>query len=147
MTAPLPASSRTDEDLAAAREHFAAGLPGWTWPAAYGVARVDDGGLVFGHVNPPGGTHLLPAVVLATVCGHASGTATYELSADRFREAVEFLAPAEAAEHWEHPNLWSWRELLDDGGSTSSFLAFFVGDVDDPPVDDHDAAYRSRLRA
>jgi hypothetical protein len=145
VTAPLPPAWRTDEDLAAARQHFAALIPGWQWPAAYAVARVDDGGLVFGHVNEPGGSHRLPAVVLASVCGHASGTATYELTADELRKAVELLAPAEAAVHWEHPNLWSWRELIDGAGSTGRFTAFFVADVDDPPADDHDAAFRARL--
>ena len=59
--AALPAAWRTDADLAAARQHVAARIPGWTWPTAYGVALVDDGELVFGHVNEPGGTHRLPA--------------------------------------------------------------------------------------
>jgi hypothetical protein len=145
VTASLPAAWRTDEDLAAARQHFAAGIPGWKPPAAYGVARLDDGGLVFGHVNEPGGVHRLPAVVLATVCGHASGTATYELTADQLRRAVTLLAPAEAAVHWEHPNLWSWRGLLDGTGSAGRFRAFFVADVDDPPVDARDAAFRAVL--
>ena len=67
MTAQLPAVWRTDEDLAAAQQHFAAGIPGRDPPIAYGVARLDDGGLVFGHVNEPGGMHRLPAVVLAVV--------------------------------------------------------------------------------
>ena len=111
----------------------------------YGVARVDDGELVFGHVNQPGGMHRLPAVVLATVCGHASGTATYALTADRLREAVELLTPAEAARHWEHPNLWSWRELLDGSGQDDGFVAFFVAAVDDPPADERDAVFRTRL--
>jgi hypothetical protein len=145
VTASLPTAWRTDEDLAAARQHFAAGIPGWEPPVAYGVARVDDGGLAFGHVNEPGGVHRLPAVVLASVCGHASGTATYELTADQFRRAVELLAPAEAAVHWEHPNLWSWRELLDRAGPAGRFVSFFVADVDDPPADDRDAAFRARL--
>jgi hypothetical protein len=145
VTAALPAAWRTDDDLAAARQHFAARIPGWTWPTAYGVARVDDGELVFGHVNEPGGTHRLPAVVLASVCGHGSGTATYELTADQLRSAVELLTPAEAALHWEHPNLWSWRELLDGTGADGRFVAFFVADLDDPPADERDAAFRGRL--
>ena len=143
----LPPAWRTDGDLAAARQHFGARIPGWTEPAAYGVARVDDDGLVFGHVNRPGGSHRLPAVVLATVCRHASGTATYALTAGRLRKAVDLLAPAEAAVHWEHPNLWSWRELLGGGGERfDRFLAFFVADIGEPPVDEHDAAFRERLR-
>ena len=107
MTAPLPTVWRTAEDLASARQHFAARIPGWTWPASYGVARVDDGELVFGRVNEPGGTHRLPAVVLASVCGHVSGTSTYPLTTDQLRRAVE---------------------------------------LDDPPADDRDVAFRARLR-
>ena len=145
MTAALPPHWRTDEELAAARRHFAACIPGFQPPVAYGVARTDGGTLVFGHVNEPGGEHRLPAIVLASVCGHVAGTATYELTADELRRAVELLAPAEAALHWEHPNLWSWRELLDGGGPASSFVAFFVGDVADAPVDDRDVAFRARL--
>ena len=145
MTTALPSRWPADEDLAAARRWFASRIPGFQPPVAYGVARVDDGGLVFGHVNEPGGEHRLPGIVLASVCGHASGTATYELTPEELRRAVELLAPAEAALHWEHPNLWSWRALLDGAGPADSYLAFFVGDVADPPVDERDAAFRARL--
>jgi hypothetical protein len=147
VTSALPVAWRTDEHLAAAREHFAARIPGWQWPAAYGVARVDDDGLVFGHVNEPGRRHRLPAVVLAAVCGHTAGTATYDLSAGRLQKAVELLGPAEAAVHWDHPNLWSWRELLSGAGAYARFAAVFVGDPDDPPADERDAAFRRRLPA
>jgi len=145
VTSPLPSQWRTDEDLAAARRSFAERIPGFRPPVAYGVARVDDGELVFGHVNQPGGEHRLPGIVLATVCGHASGTATYELTPDELRRAVELLTPAEAAVHWQHPNLWSWRELLGDAGPDASYLAFFGGDVTDPPADDRATAFRARL--
>ena len=145
MTAPLPDAWRTDEDLLAARRHFAEPIPGFVPPVAYGVAREDDGELVFEHVNEPGGAHRLPAEVLDTVCGHVSGTATYPMTAAQLRRAVELLAPAEAAVHREHPNLWSWRELLADSSDTDAFLAFFVADLDDPPADDRDAAFRDRL--
>jgi hypothetical protein len=145
VTSALPPRWRTDEDLAAARQWFASSIPGFEPPVAYGVARVDDGELVFGHVNQPGGEHRLPAIVLASVCGHASGTATYELTTEELRRAAELLAPAEAAVHWQHPNLWSWRQLLDEAGPGTSYLAFFVGDVADPPVDERDTAFRARL--
>jgi hypothetical protein len=138
---------RTDEELASARQRFAAAVPGYVPPAAYGVARLDAEGLTFGEVNGVGYTHRLPAVVLATVCGCTSGTATFRLSAEQLREAITLLAPAEAAVHWEHPNLWTWRELLDGGDDSSTFLAFFVADPADPPVDDHDGAFRIRLTA
>ena len=55
------------------------------------------------------------------------------------------LAPAEAALHWEHPNLWSWRELLEGARADSTFVAFFVADPADAPVDDLDAGFRARF--
>src|SRR5687768_6875725 len=122
----------TDEDLAAARQRFAEQIPGFAAPAAYGVARVDDGELTFGHVNDIGGNHRLPAAVLASVCGYVADTATFELSREEFSRAVELLSPAEAAEHWDHPNLWSWRELLESADAGSKFVAMFVRNADDP---------------
>jgi hypothetical protein len=44
----------TDDDLRSAYARFAAGIPGFVLPAAYGVAREDRSGLTFGHVNRPG---------------------------------------------------------------------------------------------
>jgi hypothetical protein len=109
------------------------------------VARLDGEQLVFGAVNGVGSIHRLPAAVLASVCGYTSRTATFRLTAAELGEAVTRLAPAEAALHWEHPNLWSWRELLDGAGSSSTFLAFFVADPADPPVDEHDSAFRAQM--
>jgi hypothetical protein len=109
------------------------------------VARVDGDRLTFAEVNRVGGIHRLPAAVLASVCGYTSRTATFPLSGADLREAVTRLTPAEAAVHWEHPNLWSWRELLDGADSSSTFVAFFVADPADAPVDAHDAAFRDRL--
>ena len=118
---------RTDEELVAARQRFAEMVPGYVAPATYGVLRIDgDGGYEFGHINGPGGGHMLPAAVLASVCGHASGTQTYELTVEEFAGAVERLSPAEAATHVEHPNLWSWRRLLEGVGAGSRFVVFFV---------------------
>ena len=114
-------------------------------PAAYGVARVDADGLTFGAVNGVGSIHRLPAAVLASVCGYTSRTATFPLSGAELAEAVSRLAPAEAALHWEHPNLWSWRELRDGAPPSSTFVAFFVADPADAPVDTHDAAFRAQL--
>ena len=145
MSPPPPSAWRTDEDLVAARRYLAGQIHGYRPPSAYGVARVDGDELVFGHVNEPGGVHRLPADVLATVCGHASGTADNELTAAQLRRAVELLAPTEAAVHREHPNLWSWRGLLQQAGPDARFVAFFVADPDDPAADDRDAAFRVRL--
>jgi hypothetical protein len=116
----------TDEDLRAARERFAARIPGYVQPTAYTLARKDPGGLTFGYLNGPGGEHKLPAAVLASVCGYVNRSAVFRLSRDQAAKAVELLAPAEAATHWEHPNLWSWRRLLAGAKHGSSFLAYFV---------------------
>lgn len=135
----------TDEKLTAARERFAAKIPGYVHPAAYAVARVDGDKLTFGAVNGFDGVHNLPAVVLATVCGYTSETATFELTARQLAEAAELLAPAEAATHWDHPNLWSWRELLDGAEPTSTFVAFYLTAPGDPAVNALDTAFRARL--
>ncbi len=135
----------TDEDLFAAAIRFAERLPGYRPPAAYSVARLDPDATVFAHLNAPGGKHLLPAVVLASVCGHSTGTATYRLRQDQFSDAIDRLAPAEAATHHDHPNLWSWRPLLSNAAAGSSFVAVFVEHLTDPPVDDVDAEFRAHL--
>ena len=132
----------TDEDLKAARERFEARTPGYVAPVAYSVARKDPAGLTFGHVNRPGGKHRLPVAALAAYCGYTATTAVEELAGDRLAEVVEALAPAEAATHVPHPNLWSWRKLLADAGPDSTYLAFFLVNPDDPAVSDEEGEFR-----
>ena len=136
---------RTDEELAAAAAGFARRTPGYVVPAAYGVARLDDGTLTFGEVNGPGHASRLSAAVLGHVCGYRGRTSTYRLSPAEFERAVTLLAPAAAAVHREHPNLESWRQLLAQASPESVFLAFFLADPRDEPVGPHDAVFRSRL--
>lgn len=135
----------TDADLHAARERFTQRVHGFEPPVAYSVARVDDGHLTFGHVNDPRSEHRLPAVVLASFCGYTNRTGTYPLGKEDLSRAIAALAPAEAATHWEHPNLWSWRRLLDEAGPESTFIAFYLAHLDDPATDQHDSAFRSLL--
>ena len=135
----------TDDDLRAACQRFAAQIAGFVLPAAYTVARRDASGLTFGHVNGFGAVRPLPAVVLASVCGYAATTGVFAMSRDRFAEAVRRLAPAAAATHLPHPNLWSWRDLLAKAGADTAFLAIFVADADDPPADPDDARFRRLL--
>jgi hypothetical protein len=116
----------TDEDLRAAHVRFAARTPGYVQPLAYALARRDRDGLTAGHVNEPGGEHKLPAAVLASVCGYVNRSGVFPLTRDQVVEAVELLSPAEAATHWDHPNLLSWRRLLTTAGPDSFFLAYFV---------------------
>ena len=135
----------TDEDLREAHDRFAEGIPAYRSPAAYGVARVDADGLIFGHLNPPGAVRPLPAVVLAAACGYTNSTMTVRMKSDLLQKATDLLSPAEAATHMPHPNLWSWRRLMDEAGPEAQFVAFFIADPDDPAVDDLDAQFRTML--
>jgi hypothetical protein len=116
----------TDADLATARQRFAAQIPGFRSPAAYGVARIDAGRLTFGFVNKPDSIHRLPAIALATICGYTFRTGVFPLSLEEFSGAVAALQPAVAATHWDHPNLWSWRRLLEflGGATTDRIIAW-----------------------
>ncbi|GAA1296100.1 hypothetical protein [Saccharothrix xinjiangensis] len=147
MTTAGPEAWATDDDLRSARERFIAGIPGFAMPEACAVARVDAGVLTYGHVNRPGEVRPLPTAVLASVCGYVATTAVFRLDRDRFAEVVDRLAPAEAATHVRHPNLWSWRDLLTGAAPDSTFLVFFVASTDDPPVDEDDARFRRLLAA
>ncbi|MDQ7909602.1 hypothetical protein RB614_34290 [Phytohabitans sp. ZYX-F-186] len=137
----------TDDELRAAQERYAAGIPGYVPPVAHGVARKDGAELTFGHVNPPGAARPLPAVVMASVCGYVAGTGVFRMDRERFAEAVARLTPAGAATHIPHPNLWTWRDLLDGGDAASTFLAFYLADAGDPIVDEDDARFRERFPA
>jgi hypothetical protein len=135
----------TAGDVRAAGIRYAEQIPGYEPPVAYGVGRLDADEIIFGHVNDVGGTHLLPAVILAFVCGHSAGTATYRLSAETFAGAIRLLAPAEACMIFDHPNLWSWRTLVEASILDATFVAVFVSDVGAPPVDRYDSAFRMLL--
>jgi len=132
----------TDTELQAARSRLAAGIQGYVEPAAFSVARIDGATLAYGHINKPGGIHRLPAVVLASICGYSSTTGVFRLSRDDLVSAIELLTPAEAATHMDHPNLWSWRELMKGTTAESEFIAFFVADLADTHVNDNDSEFR-----
>lgn len=117
----------TRESLLAAKQRMIDAMPGYAQPAAYSVARRDGDALVYGHVNERGGSHQLPAVVLATVSGYRNGDATITLSCEQFAEAVRLLAPAGACLEFDHPNLWSWQPLLSAASPDASFVVFFEG--------------------
>ncbi|MFC5729659.1 MULTISPECIES: pyridoxamine 5'-phosphate oxidase family protein [Nocardioides] len=127
--------------LARIRERLSAQIDGWTPPVGHGIALDGE----FGHVNRPGGTHGLPAVLLATVLKHDGSTATIEMSRQQLDEAITALAPAAACTEVDHPNLAAWRtvreQLEERGGGTVA--AVFVRSAQDPPSSDVDA----RLRA
>jgi hypothetical protein len=140
----------TPEGLAAIREALAATIDGWSPPVAYAVGispASSSPELEFPHVNAPGGTHGLPAVVLAKLLGHASGTQTYELSRQQLEAAVETLRPAEACTTLDHPNLAAWRTVLADLDANPARTAYavFVADLDDPVESEADATMRTLL--
>lgn len=135
----------TTAQLVAAVQRFTAELPEYACPVAFSIARRDGPRLVFGELNPIGNTRRLPAVILASVCGYRSRTGSYPLTTEQMAHAVHLLAPAEAATHMDHPNLWSWRALLDGAKTTSTFVAFYLARADDGAVDCLDAEFRRRL--
>jgi len=140
----------TPEGLKAITESIAATIPGWQAPALYAVGLSSASSSPepeFPHVNPPGGSHNLPGVVLAKVVGHDGSTATIELSAPQLEAAVEALAPAEACTTVAHPNLAAWRRVLGELRSNPARTAYavFVRDVDDPVTSEADAALRALL--
>ncbi|GAB3280114.1 hypothetical protein GCM10027589_07000 [Actinocorallia lasiicapitis] len=98
----------TLEELAAARERFAAALPGWRAPAVHALGTTDGTTTDFLIVNEGAA---LTAVVLSTVCGHRRGSASYELTEAQLDEAIALQSPASACQDVKHPNLAVWREL------------------------------------
>jgi hypothetical protein len=140
----------TPEGLAAIKVALAATIDGWQPPVAYAVGispASSSPELEFPHVNAPGGTHGLPAVVLAKLLGHANGTQTYEVSKQQLEAAVETLRPAEACTSLDHPNLAAWRTVLAelDANPARTAFAVFVGDLDDPVGSEADATLRALL--
>lgn len=135
----------TADDVLAAKQQFIAAMDGFELPVAYSVARCDCDGFTFAHVNEVGGTHDLPAAVLATVCGYRTGNATIALTYQEFATAVDLLTPAEACQAFDHPNLWSWRRLLAASSSDAAFVVVCVADLAAAPTSEAEAAFRLRL--
>jgi hypothetical protein len=136
----------TAEEVRAALRRFEAGIPGWQAPAAYGIGRLGENGQVeFARIDRS--DHPLPGVVLATVCGHRSGSASYRLGTADLLRAIDLLAPAEACAAYDHPNLMAWRQLHDRLDAYDTVIAVFVGGQDDPCGDPHVTAVRTHMRA
>jgi hypothetical protein len=135
----------TTGQVAAALQRFQDGLPGWQPPAAYGVGRLGpDGRTEFARVDD--GSHALPGVVLATVCQHHGGSASYQLGAADLARAIDLLAPAEACLAYDHPNLLAWRGLHGQLSEGDTVLAVFAAELDGPSVDPHVIALRAQAR-
>lgn len=139
------------DEILAARTRFETAIDGWAPPNAHGVGLRPS--TATGHepehfplVNAYG--HRLPAVVIATVVGHTSGTAAYRLTREQLERAIELISPAEAYVDYDHPNLWSWRDrilpaLTED--PEAEVVAVFIGDepeeAPDPAIDAFRAAF------
>lgn len=131
----------TTDEIAAARQRFEAAIPGWAAPAAYGIGRLVDDQVEFVRINV--GQHPLPAVVLATVCGHRAGSASYRLDSAALRQAIALLAPAEACTAYQHPNLAAWRRLDGELGAAEPAVVVFVGELHRACDDRHAEALRA----
>lgn len=138
----------TTQGLAAIRDHLADRVDGWRQPVAHAIGLSPASSSrewEFRHVNAPGGQHGLAAVVLASVLHHDGSTASLPLSHGALAAAVESLAPAEACQHVEHPNLAAWRAVIADleGNPAREAVAVFVADLDDPVTSEADGSMRA----
>lgn len=140
----------TLEQIEAALGRYEQRMPGWIRPAAYAVGVVDEQGTRFPVVNV--GTHALPAVILASVCGHRrSGNWTYVLTVDELEQAIRQLSPTLAWAESDHPNMHAWLEVarsvrvrpLED----LTIVAVFLGNLDLPPRDDYQLDLMKRITA
>jgi len=73
----VKSSWTTVEEIAEARRRFEDAIPGWRRPVAFAIGLVTDQGVDFVRVNIEEAP--LPAAILATVCGHRGGSASYRL--------------------------------------------------------------------
>lgn len=140
----------TPEKINAMRAAMAAAMPAWVPPAAYGVTLVPAASLGTTSVHFPVvnvGVHGFPALAVGEVTGRRSETATYEVSAQALARAVDIVAPAEAATMYQHPNLTSWRRLLNELERTPGgrIFAVFIASLDDPVSSPYDEALRQQI--
>lgn len=85
---------------------------------------------VFPYVNPPGGTHGLPAVILAEVVRYASGTREFAVPGAHLAQAIVAFQPAAAGTDVDHPDLASWRTMAAE--RPREIAAVFIALLDDP---------------
>lgn len=124
----------TIEAVNAARAEMEVRL-GWERPAAWGLLT-PDGSVV--RANVRGG--YLPGVVLATVVGHRSGSASYPLAPSAIAEAIASAEPAEACTDIPHPNIAALRVL-----SGAEAVVAYVSETDF--VEDVEERYVAALLA
>ncbi|MBV1852771.1 hypothetical protein [Catellatospora tritici] len=129
---------RTVEDINAARRQREDAIPGYEPPAAFGLGQLVGDRVEFAHVNV--GSGLLPAVVVAALCGHVAGSASHQLTPAQLDAALAELAPAEACTDLPHHNLWGWRKLRDTLSDGDRLVAVYADDLSASSDDPHVAA-------
>lgn len=137
-SAKIPAMWSTETLVLAALDRFEAAIPGWVRPAAFGVAWEPDGEFTWARHGL--GDTPLPAVVLATACGHTGGSASHRLTMTDLDHAITLLSPAEACESLDHPDLWAWRALRAALPGDAEAIAVFAEDLATDTNDPHVAA-------
>ena len=135
----------TPAEIAVARARFEAAIPGWRTPEVYGIGRRVGDVVEFARINTE--LHRLPAVILATVCGHTGGSASYLLGLDGLDRAIALLAPAEADTSQPHPNLWAWRRLRAELTGADEEVAVFDADPAAPCADPYVLAMRAQVNS
>ena len=93
-------------------------------------------GSVGPHASAPGHA----CVRVRAQCGHGD----VRVQHGALDEAIRLPFPAEACTLYDHPNLWSWRSLVDSADKGASFVAVVVSDASEMPVDRCDEPFLSR---
>ena len=129
--------------------------PGYQKPKAFGVgmATIAPSGKVLdtAYVATSVDDNLGAAAVIADVCGHTSGTATYRLTSDQIARCLAAFAPMMAEDDptgAKHPNiaaLVAVQNLVPAKGGDRVPVVAFIGSLDDAPVDTHDVYLRLHL--
>jgi 2,3,4,5-tetrahydropyridine-2,6-dicarboxylate N-succinyltransferase len=138
----VPTVSTIDEF----KSHVAAieNREGFIRPSAFGVgtAAISASGKVLDSAFPVVnvGENFGSAAVLADICAHTSGTATYRVSRAQVHAALDIFAPF-AGDGQTHPNIDALHVALDHPNP----VVVFIGDVSDKPVDTHDVYFRLHL--
>lgn len=140
----------TPEKIDAAARMLVDTLPGWVPPAAHGVVLVPPDSIGTPEVTFPVvnvDAHGLPALVMGAITGRRFETATYEVEAEKLKQAVDMLAPAEAATMYQHPNLHAWRTILRRLTSepTGRIFAVFIASLEAATSGPYDQALRRQI--
>ncbi|MGH8880564.1 MAG: hypothetical protein ACRD0P_24945 [Stackebrandtia sp.] len=117
-----------------ALNRFESAIDGWRRPAAYGIVRRDADGVEPVRVNL--NEDHLSAAILATVCGHVSGTRAYAFDEVMLDRAIASLASAGANGEFDHPNLRALRLVREHGLFSDEVDVVFIDDLEAESADD-----------